>query len=61
MKRNADGSVDIYFGPRAPAGQESNWIPTVVGKGWFPFFRFYGPQKPLRDKTWKLPDIEQVK
>jgi hypothetical protein len=22
-------------------------------------FRFYGPQKPLFDKTWKLPDIEK--
>ena len=29
--------------------------------GWFPFFRFYGPEKPLFNKTWKLPDIELVK
>src|SRR5690242_20472129 len=28
MKSNADGSVDIYFGRKAPAGLESNWIPT---------------------------------
>jgi hypothetical protein len=28
MRRNADGSVDIYFGPKAPAGQEWNWIYT---------------------------------
>ena len=60
-KRNADGSLDIYFGPKAPAGQESNWIPTVAGKGWFPFFRFYGPEKSLFDKSWKLPDVENVK
>ena len=60
VNKNADGSVDIYFGPKPPAGQESNWIPTVAGKGWFPFFRFYGPQKPLFEKTWKLPDIEKV-
>jgi hypothetical protein len=61
MKRNADGSVDIYIGPKPPAGQEANWIPTVAGKGWFPFFRFYGPDKPLFEKTWKLPDFEKVK
>jgi hypothetical protein len=23
-------------------------------------FRFYGPEKPLFDKTWKLGDIEKV-
>lgn len=60
MQRNADGSVDIYIGAKAPAGKEANWVQTVPGRGWFPFFRFYGPDKPLVDKTWKLPDIEKV-
>jgi hypothetical protein len=57
---NADGTVDVYFGPQMPAGQEKNWIRTVPGKGWFPIFRFYGPLPPLYDQTWKLPDIEEV-
>jgi hypothetical protein len=60
MHRNADGSVDIYIGAKPPAGNEANWVQTVPGRGWFPFFRFYGPDKPLVDKTWKLPDIEKV-
>jgi hypothetical protein len=60
MQRNADGSVDIYIGPRPPAGKEANWIQTASGRGWFPFFRFFGPEKPLFEKTWKLPDIEKV-
>ena len=60
-KVNADGSVDVYFGPEMPNGQEKNWIKTVPGKGWFPIFRFYGPLEPLFDKTWKLPDIEGIK
>ena len=30
---NADGSVDLYIGPKAPARNESNWIQTVSGKG----------------------------
>jgi len=31
LRKNADGSVDIYFGPKAPAGQKSNWIFTPGG------------------------------
>ncbi len=61
MKRNPDGSVDLYTGPKPPKGQEANWIPTTAGKGWFPFFRFYGPDELLFQRTWKLPDIEKVK
>ena len=60
MRRNADGSVDIYFGPKAPAGQEANWIPTAPGKPWFSLFRFYGPEKPVFDKTWRMTDIERL-
>jgi hypothetical protein len=60
LQKNADGSVDVYFGPKAPAGKESNWIPTSTDGGFEVLFRFYGPEKPLFDKTWKLPDIEKV-
>ncbi|HEY5706070.1 MAG TPA: DUF1214 domain-containing protein [Terrimicrobiaceae bacterium] len=28
MKKNADGSVTLYVGPKAPDGLESNWLPT---------------------------------
>ncbi|MDB5983969.1 MAG: hypothetical protein JWQ69_4984, partial [Pseudomonas sp.] len=27
---------------------------------WFTLFRFYGPDKALFDKSWKLGDIEPV-
>ena len=60
LQKNADGSVDIHFGPKAPTGKESNWIPTDANGAFEVLFRFYGPQKPLFDKTWKLPDIEAV-
>jgi len=59
MKKNDDGSVDIYFAPQAPKGLESNWIPT--GKDFFLLFRLYGPDKPLFDKSWVLNDLEKVK
>jgi hypothetical protein len=62
LKINADGSIDLYFGPKVPAGIEaSNWRETVPGKGWYPMFRLYAPKEGLFDGTWKLPDIELMK
>lgn len=58
LKANADGSIDLYFGPQAPAGKASNWIQTHPGKGWFSYFRLYGPTEPFYDKRWKLQDFE---
>lgn len=58
---NDDGSVDLYFGPKAPEGKEANWIETVPGKGWFTILRLYGPLEPWFDKTWKPGEIELVK
>ena len=55
---NADGSVDLYFGPTAPAGKASNWLPT--GEDFFLILRLYGPGKAYFDKTWKMNDIEHV-
>ena len=60
LQKNADGSVDIYFGPKAPAGKESNWVPTNADGKFEVLFRLYGPEKAFFDKTWKLPDIEKV-
>jgi hypothetical protein len=56
---NEEGSVDIYMGPTIPEGKENNWIPTVKGKAWFPYFRLYSPKEEFIDKTWILPDIEK--
>ena len=61
LKTNADGSIDLYFAPKAPAGLESNWIETVPGKGFYPMLRFYSPKAGLFDGTWKLPDVELAK
>ena len=61
LKTNPDGSVDLFFGPKAPADMESNWIQTLPGRAWFPYFRWYGPTEAYYDKSWRLPDIEQAK
>jgi hypothetical protein len=56
---NTNGSIDIYFGKIAPAGLESNLIPTA-GEDFFLLFRFYGPEEAFFDKSFVLPDIERV-
>ena len=62
IEKNADGAVDLYFGPKAPEGKPAtNWIKTIPGKGWFTYFRLYGPTQPFFDRTWVLPDIEVLK
>jgi hypothetical protein len=60
LVKNADGSVDLYVGPKAPAGFEKNWIPSVPGKAWFAYFRLYAPTEAHFDRTWILPDFEKV-
>lgn len=60
IKKNADGSVTVWFGPKAPAGQESNWVQTMPGKGWNTLLRLYAPLEPWFDKSWKPGDFELV-
>jgi len=59
FKTNSDGSVDVYFGPKAPAGMEKNWVQTIPGKGWFMILRLYGPLEAWFDKSWRPGEIEQ--
>jgi hypothetical protein len=58
VQKNADGSFDVYFGPKAPAGKESNWIQTLPGQTWFTILRLYGPLEPWFNKTWRPGEIE---
>ena len=58
---NSDNSVDIFFGPEAPAGHEVNWIQTIPGKGWWTILRLYGPLDPWFNKTWRPGEIEELK
>jgi hypothetical protein len=57
---NADGSVDVYFGPKAPAGKENNWVQTIPGKGWNTLLRLYSPLEPWFNKTWRPGEIEPM-
>jgi hypothetical protein len=60
LKRNQDGSVDLRFGPSAPQGFEANWVDTRPSQGFFVWFRSYSPTAAFFDKSWSLPDVEEV-
>jgi hypothetical protein len=57
---NADGSVDVYFGPKAPVGKENNWVQTIPGKGWSTLLRLYSPLEPWFNKSWRPGEIEPM-
>ena len=59
MKINPDESVTIYIGPEAPAGLESNWIPTE-GKKPFMLIRLYGAEEAYFNRSFVLNDFELV-
>jgi hypothetical protein len=59
MKVNGDGSVEVYFGPKAPAGFENNWVQTIPGKSWFAILRLYGPLEAWFNKKWQPSEIEK--
>jgi len=60
IQKSPDGSVTIWFGPKAPVGHETNWVQTMPGKGWNTLLRLYAPLEPWFDKTWKPGDFERV-
>ena len=57
---DADGSVDLYFGPKVPGGREKQWIRTAPGTGFFLYFRIYGPEAASLDGTWQVGDLERI-
>lgn len=61
LQKNADGSVEVFFGAKAPEGKETNWVPVDADGKFELLFRLYGPEKHLFEKTWKLPDVKEVR
>jgi hypothetical protein len=60
LQKNTDGSIDIYIGPKAPAGKESNWLPTNPARKFELMARFYAPKKEFFNRVWTLPDVEKA-
>jgi hypothetical protein len=61
VQKNADGSYDVYFSPKAPEGKEGNWLETISGKSWFVILRLYGPKQTWFSKAWRPSEVELVR
>jgi hypothetical protein len=59
--QNADGTTDLFIGPKAPEGKWKNWLATAPGRGFFAILRLYGPGKEAIDYSWKPGDFEKAK
>lgn len=63
LKKNADGSVDLYLQHENPGpDKESNWLPAPTGK-FIPMLRLYWPKETppsILDGTWKIPAVKKV-
>jgi hypothetical protein len=59
LRRNFDGSIDLYFGATPPPRLESNWAYTTLGEQWLAMFRFFDPEPRLYARSWKLREIER--
>ncbi len=60
LVKNDDGSVDLYFGPKAPKGKDANWVPTDAKREFELMFRAYGPTPDFFDKKWILSDVVRM-
>ncbi|EED35857.1 conserved hypothetical protein [Luminiphilus syltensis NOR5-1B] len=60
IRKNPDGSYDLYFAPEPPEGKEGNWLQTGPGKSWFTILRMYGPLESWIDQSWRPGEIELV-
>jgi hypothetical protein len=58
IQMNDDGGVTVWFGPKAPAGKEKNWVQTMSGKGYNLALRLYGPLEPWFNQSWRPGDPE---
>jgi len=52
--------ADLFFGPTPPGGEVDRWIQTIPGRGWFVYFRIYGPEQTAFDGGWRPGDFEFV-
>jgi len=59
LQYDADGALNIYLGPRPPAGKQNNWLPLAEGKITL-VLRMYGPGETVLNQTWNPPQVRRL-
>ncbi|ATQ42018.1 DUF1254 domain-containing protein [Caulobacter mirabilis] len=61
LKRNADGSIDLWIGRSDPGGERSaNWLPAPRSGPYSMTMRTYLPRAELLDGRWRLPAVAKA-
>jgi hypothetical protein len=61
LKKNADGSIDIYVQAVSPGKNlESNWLPAPASEDFSLVMRMYWPRQSVLDGSWKIPALEKI-
>jgi hypothetical protein len=60
LKRNPDGSLDIYIQHTAPAEHQSNWLPAPASGQFEVTLRLYGPQPRSLNGSYTYPAITRT-
>jgi hypothetical protein len=61
LKRNPDGSIDIYVQQEQPAGDKAtNWLPSGESGPIWMLMRMYGPKQSVLDGGFVPPPVERL-
>jgi hypothetical protein len=62
LKKNADGSVDIYIQTGSPGkDREANWLPAPKGGPFTLLLRMYWPKQAVLDGTYEVPGVQATR
>lgn len=62
IPKQADGSIEIWFGPEKPQNVvDAAFIQTIPGRDFLVAVRLYGAEHGFYDQTWKPDDVIKIK
>lgn len=61
LKEASGNAVVLHFGPDAPDEDRARWIQTIPARGWFAYFRIYGPTQGAFDGSWRPGDFDRLR